>query len=234
MSAKLISAEVVSIEAVTDYVKIVKLKPLQVAHFLAGQYLHVVLNENDKRVFSIASSPNSEFIELHIGAGPGDDYPQGALDHMANNKVVELEIGLGHAHLNSASERPIVLMAGGTGFSYVKSIADYLAETKPNHHVILYWGAKDQNALYADEYLQAWAKQHAHFQYIPVVENSEDDWQGKTGYVHHAVMEDIMSLEPYDIYLAGPFKMAGIAREDFIAQKGALKEHMYADAFAFI
>lgn len=234
MSAHQITAEVVSIEAVTDYVKIVKMKPLEPAQFLAGQYLQVVLSDDDKRIFSIASSPISEFIELHIGAGPGDAYPQGALDHLAENKTVTLEIGLGHAHLNSASERPIVLMAGGTGFSYVKSIADYLAETKPFHTVLLYWGAKDEESLYASEYLAEWANKFPHFQYIPVVEEAEDNWSGKVGYVHQAVMEDIVSLEPYDIYLAGPFKMAGIAREDFISQKGAIKEHMFADAFAFI
>lgn len=234
MSAHQITAEVVSIEAVTDYVKIVKMKPLEPAQFLAGQYLQVVLSDDDKRIFSIASSPTSEFIELHIGAGPGDAYPQGALDHLAENKTVTLEIGLGHAHLNSASERPIVLMAGGTGFSYVKSIADYLAETKPFHTVLLYWGAKNEESLYASEYLAEWANKFPHFQYIPVVEEAEDNWSGKVGYVHQAVMEDIVSLEPYDIYLAGPFKMAGIAREDFISQKGAIKEHMFADAFAFI
>ena len=187
-----------------------------------------------KIMMSTNIKPISEFIELHIGAGPGDAYPQGALDHLAENKTVTLEIGLGHAHLNSASERPIVLMAGGTGFSYVKSIADYLAETKPFHTVLLYWGAKNEESLYASEYLAEWANKFPHFQYIPVVEEAEDNWSGKVGYVHQAVMEDIVSLEPYDIYLAGPFKMAGIAREDFINHKGAIKEHMFADAFAFI
>jgi NAD(P)H-flavin reductase len=234
MAAHTIIADVASIEAVTDYVHIVKLKPTAPAHFLAGQYLQVVLSAEDKRIFSIASSPNAELIELHIGAGPDDAYPRGALEHMAANRSVTLEIGLGHAHLQSASERPIILMAGGTGFSYVKSIADYLAETKPNHTVLLYWGARDKNSLYASEYLTEWAAKHRHFQYIPVIENASDEWQGHTGYVHHAVMSDIISLEPYDIYLAGPFKMAGIARDDFINQKGALKEHLFADAFAFI
>lgn len=234
MSAPMINAEVVSIESATDYVHIVKLKPLETVNFLAGQYLQIVLNDDDKRIFSIASSPNAEFIELHIGAGPNDDYPRGALDHMAANSTVKLEVGLGQAHLNSASERPIILMAGGTGFSYVKSIADYLSETKPNHPVLLFWGAKDSASLYADEYLTQWAAQYDNFQYVPVVETANSGWEGKTGYVHHAVMEDISSLEPYDIYLAGPFKMAGVAREDFISKKGALKAHMFADAFAFI
>ena len=233
MSALSIQAEVVSIEAVTDFVNIVKLKPLADAKFEAGQYLQVVLSDEDKRIFSVGSSPNAELIELHIGAGPEDSYPRGALNHMADNKVITLEVGLGNAQLKQDISRPIILMAGGTGFSYTKSIADFLAETQPNQTVLLYWGVKQEASLYAKEEMEQWAAKHEHFQFIPVVEEPSDNWQGKTGYVHKAVMEDIVSLEPYEVYLAGPFKMAGVAREDFI-EHGAIKEQLHADAFAFI
>ncbi len=233
MSAQTIQAEVVSIEAVTDFVNIVKLKPLSEIAFEAGQYLQIVLSDEDKRIFSVGSSPNSELIELHIGAGPEDSYPRGALNHMAENQIVTLEVGLGNAQLKQDVSRPIILMAGGTGFSYTKSIADFLAETQPAQTVLLYWGVKQEGSLYAKEEMEKWAEKHEHFQFIPVVEEPSDTWQGKTGYVHKAVMEDIVSLEPYEIYLAGPFKMAGVAREDFI-QHGAIKEQMHADAFAFI
>jgi len=233
VTAQTIQAEVVSIDAVTDFVNVVKLKPLEKTEFLAGQYLQIVLAEDDKRVFSIGSSPDADLIELHIGAGPEDSYPRGALNHLADNKQVTLEIGLGHAHYQNTNERPIILMAGGTGFSYTKSIADYLATHKPDQTVLMYWGVKNEDALYAKNEMEQWAAAHPHFQFIPVVEDAGDAWSGKTGYVHKAVMEDIISLEPYDIYLAGPFKMAGIAREDFI-QHGAIREHMFADAFAFI
>lgn len=233
MSALSIQAEVVSIEAVTDFVNIVKLKPLVEAKFEAGQYLQVVINDEDKRIFSIGSSPSADLIELHIGAGPEDSYPRGALNHMTDNKVVTLEVGLGNAQLKQNSARPIILMAGGTGFSYTKSIADCLAETQPNQTVLLYWGVKQETSLYAKEEMELWAKKHEHFQFIPVVEEPSDSWQGKTGYVHKAIMEDIVSLEPYEVYLAGPFKMAGVAREDFI-KHGAVKEQLHADAFAFI
>ena len=237
MPGQTIKADVISIEAVTDYVKIVKLQPQGAAKFLAGQYLQIVLGEEDKRIFSIASSPNDELIELHIGAGPDDGYPQGALDHMAeqksNNEAVVLEVGLGNAHLQENLERPIILMAGGTGFSYTKSIADFLAQSKPNQKVIMYWGVKNKTSLYAEQEMQAWADNNDNFEFIPVIEQADEQWQGKTGYVHQAVMADVSDLASYDIYLAGPFKMAGIARDDFIAQ-GAVKEQMFADAFAYI
>lgn len=228
-----ILAEVLSIEAATDYVHIVKLKPLTPVEFQAGQYLQIVLSDEDKRIFSIASAPGAEHIELHIGAGPEDAYPRGALDHMSVNREVILEVGLGNAFLQSEPERPIILMAGGTGFSYTKSIADQLSHIDTTSPVLLYWGVRDEASLYANDEMQRWANSRSNFQFIPVVENPTDSWQGKTGYVHHAVMADIVSLEPYDIYLAGPFKMAGVAREDFI-KHGASKANMFADAFAFI
>lgn len=233
MSGQTIQAEVISIEAATDFVNIVKLKPLSPAEFKAGQYLQIVLSAEDKRIFSIASCPSAELIELHIGAGPEDSYPRGALDHMSVNREVILEVGLGNAYLQQGAERPIILMAGGTGFSYTKSIADHLAQTKPNHTVLMYWGVKQEQSLYAKQEMEQWAAEHPHFQFIPVIEQPDANWQGKTGFVHQAVMADIASLEPYDIYLAGPFKMAGIAREDFI-NHGAHKAHIFADAFAYI
>lgn len=227
-----ILAEVVSIEAVTDVVHVVKLKPSTPAEFKAGQYLQVVLSAEDKRIFSIASAPNAELIELHIGAGPEDSYPRGALDHMSVNREVILEVGLGDAHIKDV-ERPIILLAGGTGFSYTKSIADHLSHIKCTTPVTLYWGVKEESALYAKAEMEAWANTHSNLQFIPVVENPSDTWQGKTGYVHKAIMEDIKNLKDYDIYLAGPFKMAGIVRDDF-TQHGALKDRLFADAFAFI
>ena len=47
------------------------------------------------------------------------------------------------------------------------------------------------------------------------------------------MLDDIVGLEPYDIYLAGRFEMIGKLRQEFV-DKGAVLEHMYADAFEYI
>ncbi|KKL20028.1 hypothetical protein LCGC14_2459580, partial [marine sediment metagenome] len=96
-----------------------------------------------------------------------------------------------------------------------------------------YWGVREESALYAHSEMQAWADSRKNFEFIPVVENPTDSWTGHTGYVHKAVMSDIVSLAPYDIYMAGRFDMIGIVRDDFL-NHGAIRENMYADAFAFI
>ena len=206
--------------------------------FKAGQYLQVVLGEKDKRAFSIASKPSqTELLELHIGAGATDSYARQALDHLREHHAAgtqaTVEVGLGISELREQSPRPIILLAGGTGFSYVKSMADHLAETDCKRPVFFYWGVKDPSALYADDEMKAWAASNVHFNYIPVIENPAADWQGHSGYVHLAVLSDFDSLADYDIYMAGRFDMIGIVRDDFINQ-GAIREQMFADAFAFI
>ncbi|MFC0119277.1 NAD(P)H-flavin reductase [Pseudoalteromonas xiamenensis] len=233
-----LQAAVTRIAPLTEFVFQVELTPEQPVSFLAGQYLQVVLAEKDKRAFSIASKPSqTNLIELHIGAGAVDSYAMQALAFLKTaheeNQTVTIEVGLGNAHLRETPSMPTILLAGGTGFSYVKSIADHLAEINYDQPVFFYWGVKVESALYAKEEMEAWAKRRPNFQFIPVVETPEGEWQGHTGYVHHAVMADIVSLEPYQVYMAGRFDMIGIVRDDFLT-KGAIRENLFADAFAFI
>ncbi len=236
---KAISCQIESLTSLTTHVYKVLLKPSEKIDFIAGQYLNFVMSEEDKRPFSIASSPNSELIELQIGAFVADSYPMQVIDHLkacqANNNVVTVEMPLGHAQLRTESERPLLLLAGGTGFSYIKSMFEYLAEQKSQRHIMVYWGLREQNAVYELEKTAETIAKLPHANFIPVIENvdTSESWQGRTGLVHQAVMHDIINLESYDIYMAGRFEMVGAIRSDFV-EHGALLEQMYADAFAFI
>ena len=232
-----ISCQVIAIEALTPVVSKVLLKPAQTTGFVAGQYLQLCLTADDKRPFSIASIPGQDYLELHIGAPAGDNWSSAALMHLQQafnqGAAVQVEVGLGHAGWREHSERPVILLAGGTGFSYVHSIAMALAAAKQDKPVFLYWGARQEEALYYQTELQQWAASNAKYSFIPVVQEPNAAWQGRSGLVHEAVLQDFVSLEAYDIYIAGPFAMAGVAREAF-AEQGAHREHMFADAFAYI
>jgi aquacobalamin reductase/NAD(P)H-flavin reductase len=234
---KTISCQIVSLTSLTAHVFKVLLKPAEKVDFLPGQYLNFVMSDEDKRPFSIASSPNSDVIELQIGAFIADSYPMQVIDHIksaqADAKAVTIEIPAGNAQLRTESERPLLLLAGGTGFSYIKSMFEYLAEQKSQRHIMVYWGLRELDAAYELEETEAIIAKLPHANFIPVIEHGNKNWQGKTGLVHQAAMQDIVSFEPYDIYLAGRFEMVGVIRSDFI-EHGALLELMYADAFAFI
>lgn len=234
---KTVNCHIESLTSLTSHVFKVLLKPSEKVDFIAGQYLNFVMSHEDKRPFSIASSPNSDLIELQVGAFVADSYPMQVIERIkssqANNEPVTIEIPLGNAQLRTESERPLLLLAGGTGFSYIKSMFEYLAEQQSQRHIMVYWGLRELTAAYELEETAAMIAKLPHANFIPVIENKNENWQGKTGLVHQAVMHDIVSLEPYDIYLAGRFEMVGAIRSDFV-EHGALLEHMYADAFAFI
>jgi len=230
---KEIQCQVQSITPLTEYVYKVLLKPEQQVDFTPGQYLNFVMDKDDKRPFSIASSPCDELIELQIGAFGADSYPMQVIERIEENSTVNIEIPLGNAGLNIDSDRPLLLIAGGTGFSYIKSMFEYLANKKSNREVVVYWGLRDPSACYELEKTAAIIASLKNGSFNPVVETPHDEWQGRLGMVHKVVMKDINNLADYDIYIAGRFDMVGAVRDDFVGQ-GADINHMYADAFAYI
>jgi aquacobalamin reductase/NAD(P)H-flavin reductase len=228
-----IKCQVASLEALTPYVYKVLLKPEQAVNFIPGQYLNFVLNDDDKRPFSIASSPNNDLIELQIGAFSADSYPMQVIEHIKSNAEVTIEMPLGNAQLNVDSEKPLLLIAGGTGFSYIKSMFEYLSQQKSNRKVVVYWGLREPSACYELQESADIIAKLSEGEFHPVVETPHDDWDGKVGMVHKVVMKDIKNLADYDIYLAGRFEMVGVVRDDFVAL-GVNKDNMFADAFAYI
>lgn len=228
-----IQCQVVSLTSLTDHVYKVLLKPMQAVSFLPGQYLNFVMGDDDKRPFSIASSPESELIELQLGAFGEDSYAMQVIERLRTSQQVTIEMPLGKAYLRTESQRPIILVAGGTGFSYIKSMFEQLVAQKSTRPVSVYWGLRDESACYEIEKTTQALASLEQGKLITVIETPSDDWQGPEGLVHKAVLNDINNLSDYDIYIAGRFDMVGIVRDDFVAQ-GANIEHMYADAFAFI
>ena len=223
-----------ALEEMAETLWYVRLKPEVVVDFLPGQYVLVVMAEDDKRPFSIANNMTDEgIVELHIGATPDNTYAMQVLKRMQDQGQIELQFPAGKAHLRPESPRPVILMAGGTGFAYTRSILQQMLADGLQQPVFLYWGVRFDEHLYADEEMKAWAEQHEHLSYIPVVQNAGEGWQGRTGLVHEAIMEDFPSLADYDVYIAGRFEMAGVAREAFKKQ-GLVPEQLIGDAFEFI
>ncbi|KXI31014.1 NAD(P)H-flavin reductase [Paraglaciecola hydrolytica] len=229
-----ILCKVESIEPLTNTIVRVQLQPATELAFIAGQYLQVIMGETDKRAFSIANAPRQDgSIELHIGADPANQYACQVVDKMREQGEVLVEGGLGNAFLRDHQSNPTILLAGGTGFSYTLSILQQLLSKPLQEPLFLYWGTRTLTDMYAYDTLKHLARQHSKFTFVPVIEHPESNWQGKTGWVHKAVLADFTSLQSYQVYLAGRFEMAGVAREDF-HQQGLQLANIYGDAFEFI
>lgn len=225
---------VTQIEPLTEVVSRISLAPESPVEFYPGQYLQVVMGDTDKRPFSIANAPREDgSIELHIGAEPGNQYAGQVLEKMRIDGKVDIEGGLGEAFLKKICQHPIILVAGGTGFSYTLSILQQLLAAPLTAPVYLYWGTRHLEDMYAYDDLKQLAEKHPEFNFEPVIEIPESDWQGKTGWVHQAVLKDFADLSDYKVFVAGRFEMAKVVRTDFCAQ-GLLAKNLYGDAYAFI
>lgn len=235
-----IKCKVKSIMPLASNTHKILLCPEEKIQFQAGQYLMVVMGEKDKRPFSIANSPcrNENELELHIGAAEHNTYSievVNAMKHaLSNNDYIIIDAPHGDAWFRNDNDRPILLIAGGTGFSYVRSILDHCIAQHITRPIYLYWGAKDSAQLYAQDEMNIIDQQNSNIEFIPVIEQSEKNWKGKIGNVLEAVETDFSSLDKFDIYLAGRFEMAGAARERFTQLKSAKRERMFADAYSFI
>jgi len=228
-----IKCQVASITPLTDVVKKIELTPPSPVEFNAGQYALVDMGEKDKRPFSIANGAyDNTRIELHIGAEPGNTYAGDVLTRMQNEGEITVSVNNGDAFLQS-NGLPMVLIAGGTGFSYTYSILQQHLHSGDRTPITLYWGGRHASDLYLADALSALAEQHEHFTFVPVVEFAEDDWKGRTGWVHHAVIADHTDFTHMQVYVAGRFEMAKTVREDFTV-RGLKAENLFGDAFAFI
>lgn len=235
-----IQCKVKSIEPLACNTYQILLHPESPVSFKAGQYLMVEMAEKDKRPFSIASSPcrHEGELELHIGAAEHNAYALEVVEAMKaalnDNSHIMIDAPHGDAWIQEESDRPLLLIAGGTGFSYVRSILDHCVAQQRENPIYLYWGARDSRQLYAKQELLEIAKAYSNIHFIPVVEETADNWDGKVGNVLEAINADFDSLQDYDIYIAGRFEMAGAARELFTQNKQARSDRMFADAYAFI
>ena len=217
-----LSCKVTSVEAITDTVYRVRIVPDAAFSFRAGQYLMVVMDERDKRPFSMASTPDEKgFIELHIGASEINLYAKAVMDRILKDHQIVVDIPHGEAWLRDDEERPMILIAGGTGFSYARSILLTALARNPNRDITIYWGGREEQHLYDLCELEALSLKHPGLQVVPVVEQPEAGWRGRTGTVLTAVLQDHGTLAEHDIYIAGRFEMAKIARDLFCSERNA-------------
>lgn len=229
-------SRVAKIERVTDDVAIVSLQlpANERLQYLAGQYIEFLLKDNKRRSYSMANAPcKDELITLHIRHMPGGLFTDQVFGTMKERDILRFEGPFGSFFLREDSGKPLVLLAAGTGFAPIKAIVEQAGHNKTERNMVLYWGGRRPKDLYMNELCEEWARSLPQFRYIPVVSDAqpEDNWSGRTGYVHRAVMDDLPDLSAYQVYACGAPIVIDAARHDFVALCKLPEEEFYADSF---
>jgi len=202
--------------------------------FLPGQYIDILLKDGTRRSFSMANAPHDdEFVQLHVRHVPGGSFTDHVFRTMKERDILRLEGPFGTFFLRDESEKPIVLVASGTGFAPIKALIEAAFKKGVSRPMRLYWGARRPKDLYLNGLAERWAAEHAGFKYVPVISDAlpEDKWVGRTGFVHRAVMEDLSDLSGHQAYACGVPIMVDSARRDFIQKCRLPENEFFADSF---
>ena len=206
--------------------------------YLAGQYIELILRDGSRREYSMASAPQvAEQIELHIRHMPGGKFTEtvfgDAKPPVKEKAILRFEGPMGTFFLRDETEKPIIMVASGTGFAPIKAILEQMIHRDNRRPVTLYWGGRRPQDLYLNELCEQWAMEREHITYVPVISDAlpEDNWSGRTGFVHKAAMEDFADMSGYEVYACGAPIVVDSARDEFSAHCALPADAFFADSF---
>ena len=206
----------------------------QRARFAAGQYLEVILPDGQRRAFSMANAPHeNDGVQLHIRHMPGNGFTASVVPGLVKGDSLRIELPHGDFRLREESQRPLLFVAGGTGFAPIKSIIDAIIRRGIERPMTLFWGSREPSGLYAGDVVARWRRQRPTLRYEPVISDpvGAGAWAGRRGLVHEAVLESFDSLAGFDVYACGAPAMLQSLRTALQGQRGLPPDQFYSDAF---
>lgn len=203
-------------------------------NYRAGQYIEFLLKDGKRRSYSLANAPHIDGpLSLHVRHMPGGYFTDQVFSTVKERDIMRFEGPQGSFYLREDSDKPMVLLASGTGFAPIKAIIEHLIHIESKRPVHLYWGGRRPQDLYLHSLCEEWASKLPSFQYTSVISDAklDDDWQGRTGFVHQAVVDDYADLSTYQVYACGAPVVVESAKRDFVVKSKLPADEFYADAF---
>ena len=204
--------------------------------FLAGHYIDILLKDGKRRSFSLANAPHDDaLLQLHVRHVPGGLFTEQVFTTMKVRDILRINGPHGSFYLREESAKPMVLLAGGTGFAPIKALVEHAIAEECRRPMHIYWGARARADLYMSALPETWAAAHANITYVPVLSEpaAGDAWSGRSGLVHQAVMADLPDLSGFQVYACGAPGMIEAAKRDFTKACGLPESEFFADSFTF-
>jgi anthranilate 1,2-dioxygenase reductase component len=201
--------------------------------FLPGQYARLKVPDTQAwRSYSFANLPSDrnqlQFLIRLLPNGAMSDYLR---ERCRPGQNIEFEAPLGTFYLREI-QRPLVMVAGGTGLSAFLGMLDKLAEQGgASHPVRLYYGVTNARDLCELERLKRYEAQIRDFAYEIVVTNPADGWHGKTGYIPEHFDRRFLDANPFDMYVCGPPPMVEAIR-GWLSSERIAEHRLYYEKFA--
>jgi CDP-4-dehydro-6-deoxyglucose reductase len=233
---KKMPSRVITLEKMSHDVMVLKLQlpANDTFRYHAGQYVEFILRDGARRSYSMANAPhNGPGVELHIRHMPGGKFTDHVFNAMKEKEILRVEGPYGSFYLRDDSAKPMVLLASGTGFAPIKAVIEQMQHKGITRPATLYWGGRRPSDLYLDSWVQAQLAVMPNLTYVPVISNAlpEDNWTGRTGFVHRAVLQDFPDLSGHQVYACGAPIVVDSARKDYTSLGGLPEDDFFADSF---
>ena len=229
---RLMVSRVHSMTRLSEDIMALQLELPAAAQFIyqAGQYISILPKDQKPRIFSLANAPHSSpYLELHIRKTADGAFTQHVFNDMKVRDLVRFKGPQGRLRFREGSAKALIFLAGGTGFAPLKALMEHSLQHGLQRPMHLYWGGRRPDDLYMLELVKKW--QESGVEFTPVLSEPlpTDAWQGRTGLVHQAVLDDYSTLYSHEVYACGAPAMVEAARDAFATQRGLPKEAFYSE-----
>lgn len=240
MTARTLTCQVTTVEDLTPDVFRVHLqgRAEAMAHE-PGQYLELRLDAETWVPFSIANAYAGDgSLELHIQHWPERDNSARLREMMQHAQQLTLRLPGGDCYLDSSSQRPLLLIAAGTGFAQMKALIEAALHQGPARPVELWWAVRDRRDFYLESLPREWAAEHARFRFHGVSEAPLEAGFDAPGVVGHCgridrvLAREFDDIQERDVYISGSPAMV-YACVDVLASLGLEPSRVFSDVFAY-
>jgi Na+-transporting NADH:ubiquinone oxidoreductase subunit F len=211
------------------------------------QHLIAQSSEPVSRAYSMANPVSGNDLQqqqitllVRLALPPSQtDAPPG----MVSSYLFSLSVGdtvdvsgpFGDFNLQSGT-RPKIFIGGGVGMAPLRAMIHTLLDGKYQQNVRFYYGARSVKDLFYQDEFDHLQSTHSCFDWTVALSEpmSTDQWQGKEGFIHEIVRQDIFAgeLDPRacEFYLCGPPPMLRAVTAMLLAE-GVNQSAIYADDF---
>ncbi|MGF6346839.1 FAD-binding oxidoreductase [Variovorax sp. W2I14] len=200
--------------------------------FRAGQYLQLSLPDGSTRSYSMANAPHeSDAVTLHVRHVPGGAF-SARVPQLAAGELVDIELPFGAFSLREDEARPVVFVAGGTGFAPVKSILDDMLKRRIDRPITLIWAARQADGIYLQPAVARWQKQWPQMRFVSAL--SDDGAAGDAdfaGRADEALLATCTDLKGHELYCCGSPAMVNAVRDAAVRHRGLDARDFHSDVF---
>ena len=235
------TGQVEKIEDLTHDIKEIRIRLLDPdsIEFKTGQYMQITVPEYgdvDESVYRAYSMSSNEYdtshVEFIIRYVPEGICTTWVHRFMTVGEKVVLNGPYGEFYLRD-TDRPIIMIAGGSGMAPIKGMLQKMAEDRNPRPAVFFFGAATVADLYHLDLMADLQKRIPDFKFVSAVSSPkpEEKWEGETGLITEVVDRLAKNVPDSEAYLCGSPGMIDACIK-VLTNNGMPQEQIFYDKFS--